>query len=266
MNQRAFSRKRHSRVSAAFVLTIALAGQTLAQTTEVRISIGNSGLCDYLVSAPAANQDNRCRFPISVAYDEQDQGVRRACWKEKCDWVATIDGALLEATVFSLRIPGRGRTRCRSGRAVDAWHMAVRFAGPGGQKSRNLKIVSGNTDLSDDSVSAYVRELGPTPAGDVRCHEQGILPETLSNVQLDIENVRLQVFPKQTVGCAVIVDDLLPRADAKEAVIGPKELVAAMLRSDIEARGCHAPTVTVVEPIEKRLRTLARSFRVTVEK
>ncbi|HUP61617.1 MAG TPA: hypothetical protein VNA69_14495 [Thermoanaerobaculia bacterium] len=266
MNDGEFSKKLHSLVTAAFVLTIALGSQTLAQTTEVRLTLADQTLCTRLTSPGASDPDRNCRFRIWVAYDEQDQALP-ACWKEKCDWIASVDGALLDATVFSLRIPGAGRTPCRSGKAVDAWHMDVTFTGSGGETTRDLKIVRGNADVSVDSRPGYVREVGPSPAGDVRCHEEGLVPATLSNVQLDIENVRLQVFPAQTVKCAVIVDHLLPRADAREATeIGPKELANAIRRYDIEGKHCYAPTVTVVEPLETRLRTLTRSFRVTVEK
>lgn len=267
MNDREFSKRLlHSRVTAAFVLTIALGPQTLAQTTEVRVTLADETTCTRLTDPDAGNPDRNCPFRIWVAYDQQDQ-TRPACWKEKCDWIATIDGALLDGTVFSLRIPGVGRTPCRSGEAVDAWHMRVTFGGPGGETTRNLKIVRGNADGSADSRPAYVREIDRSPAGDVWCQEEGLVPATLTNVQLDIEHVRLQVFPAQTVQCAVIVDHLLPGADAKEATeIGPKELANAVRRGDIEAKHCYAPTVTVVEPLEARLRRLTRSFRVTVVK
>lgn len=267
MNVLGFLKRLHSRVTASFVFAIALGSQTLAQTTEVRIRIADPSVCTRSTAPAAADPASNCRFPIWVYYDEQDHDSEQACWKEKCDWIATIDGALLDATVFSLRIPGSGRTPCRSGKAVDAWHMNVTFTGTGGETARNLKIVRGNADLSVDSRPAYVREVGPSPVGDVRCHEEGILPTTLSNVQLDLENVRLQVFPAQRVGCAVIVDDLLPGADAKKATeIGPKELANAVRKYDIKGKHCYAPTITVVEPLEKSLRTLTRSFRVTVEK
>ncbi|HYK05926.1 MAG TPA: hypothetical protein VE974_29555 [Thermoanaerobaculia bacterium] len=266
MNVLGFSKRLHSRITAALVLSIVLGSQTLAQTTEVRISLEDETLCTGLTSPGASDPDRNCRFKIWVAYDEQDQVVQ-ACWKEKCDWIAKVKGAFLDGTVFSLRIPGRGRTPCRSGKAVDAWHMDVTFTGTGGETARNLEIVRGNADPSVDSRPAYVREVGPSPAGDVRCDEEGLLPKTLSNVQLDLENVRLQVFPARTVRCAVIVDHLLPGADAKEpAEIGPKELANAVRRYDIEGKHCYGPTITVVEPLETSLRTLTRSFRVTVKK
>ena len=263
MNVTGFSKRLHSPVTAAFVLAIALGSQTLAQTTEVRVTLANQTTCRRLKSPSASDPDRNCRFPIWFVHDEQDQALP-ACWKEKCDWIASVDGALPDATVFSLRVPGAGRTRCRSGEAVDAWHMKVTFAETGGETTRDLKIVRGDGDGSADSPPAYVREVGPSPAGDVRCHEEGLVPATLSNVQLDIENVRLQVFPAQTVKCAVIVDHLLPGADAKGATeIGPKELANAVRRGDIEAKHCYGPTVTVIEPLETSLRTLTRLVTTT---
>jgi len=231
-----------------FALTIALAHSATAQTSEPVLYISLDrvtcrGVQD--VSVVINGRDNA----LSTA------SARKVNPKEAdCTWIRStgIGRHNVHISFFSLRIgkdgETKGRTPCRRATSrKDSNDIQLLFT----------RIYWGAHDLEIAGPRVdYSREVRTISAGDVPCSEKEVVPETLLDVQFDIEDLRLRLFEKKTVACGVILNDVgnLRKAKKRAVVpITPKQLESEVVNQGFKGKSCYAPTFTPVEALKSSL-------------
>ena len=140
---------------------------------------------------------------------------------------------------FSLRL-GIARTRCRKAR-WDGKTATVTFRCCGQQPVQQWRIA-----VEPPMSVQYARVLEGSPS-DVPCIEDGTMPATLHDVQLDVETFRVQLFPKRPPACGAALNDIpiVKKAQAGKTVRVPVEEAARVLpRQANRGQGCRAPGVS----------------------
>jgi hypothetical protein len=185
---------------------------------------------------------------VSVVTNGRDNAFRAEKVSD-CRWTfPEIGRHNLDVSYFSLRLGGIGRTPCRRATPAGGSNIQLVFTRRGLLPSHEIEILAG-------APVDYARDLPATRNGDVQCWEKGAVPGTLSDVQFDVEHLRLRLFEKKPVACGVIIDEVASRGDAGKSVpVTVKELVPLVVKQGLQGKNCYAPGLTPPEAIEPALR------------
>jgi hypothetical protein len=185
---------------------------------------------------------------VSVAINGRDDALP-AIELSKCRWnLPEIESQNLEISYFSLRLDGIGRTPCRRATPGDGSNLQLVFTRRGLQPPHEIEILAG-------APVDYARDLPASRDGDVQCWEKGTVPGKLSEVQFDVEHLRLRLFEKKPVACGVIIDEVASRGAAGKSVpVTVKDLAPLVVKQGLEGKNCYAPGLTPPEAIEPALR------------
>jgi hypothetical protein len=224
----------------ALTLTVAFATSAQTRAPELHIQL-DEVVCRDVEKVSVVTNGRDHAFPAEKTSD--------------CRWKLTeIERHNLEISYFSLRLGGIGRTPCMRAKPIEGSNdIQLKVTRRGRADALELEIAGASVD--------YARELPATRQGDVRCSEKGLVPGTLLGIQFDIEDLRLRLFEKKTVGCGVILDDVAALGKAKKGDLVPitvKELAPVVMRQGLKGKNCYAPTLTPPEAIEQSLSRKAR--------
>jgi hypothetical protein len=193
---------------------------------------------------------------VWVVYNYEDSG-HKATKMTDCHWKYSMP-SFMATTPFSLRLAGAARTRCRHATQVTDLAFSLNFSLPATDEPAKDMHISG-------SGLRYVRDVPVEQDEDVPCFEVGRLPRDLSDVQFDVEDVRVQVFAEKKVGCGLLIDDIWALSQSKKRKLvnlHSKEIAHEVERQGLKGTQCHAPTIVPFAVIEK---TLGGKSRLTIE-
>lgn len=178
---------------------------------------------------------------VAVVMLGRDGERKPATYAGDCKWrfESPFGSFNTKITNFSLRLSGF-RTRCRRSRYDAEQRAAVldfRYSGAGSAKQLSI-------DVDSKGELGYARQLeGRGP--DVPCIERGMLPETVADVEFNLEKLRLQLLPKQPPACGVILNSIARIANAPKGVpvtLTKSDAVAALAKQGNAADDCRTPT------------------------
>lgn len=208
---------------------------------------------------------------ISVSINGRDYEPTPLTEMPDCVWekqgLTTLNP---DISFFSLRltdktIGDRGRTRCRKPRLLGTSTLEVWFGERGTGVARQLTV--------DGSPPRYVRIVkakssGNTDPGmsDVDCDEGWDLPGSLFGVQVEIEDVRVQIFKKKEMKCGISlnVSERLAKAATGTELDYTNHLPDIIAGQAWKAELCHAGTYMPLEAIKESLRDERPSLKVKV--
>jgi len=177
---------------------------------------------------------------VVVVMDGDDQGSKRADPSRRCEWTfqSPVGSFNTKITRFSLRL-GRARTRCQKA-SFDAEKRRARVAFRCCEKGPVQQI---SVDFTPSVSMEYAREVIGA-RGDERCIEWGSIPGTLTDVQFDVEKVRLDIFPGKLPACGLVLNHAKGVKSARNGapVSLTKADIVDVLRTQANAgEDCRAP-------------------------
>jgi hypothetical protein len=184
---------------------------------------------------------------VWVVYNYKDSGYK-ATKMGDCHWKLRMK-SFMSTTPFSLRLAGAARTRCKHATQVTDLAFSLNFSLPATDERAKDMHISG-------SGFRYVRDVPVEEDGDVPCFEVGRLPRDLSEVQFDVEDVRVQVFEEKKVGCGLLIDDIWAMTQAKKRKLvnlTSREITQEVERQGVKGTQCYAPTIVPFAIIKKTL-------------
>lgn len=244
------SHRSRIRFGLAVLLGLIASSHAFAQPAEeLKLEIELTGSCD-----PGTHV-----WVITNGRDNRE----RADWSHGCIWTRWIRRLDPGTSDFSLRIGDAERTPCRRARWANQSRDRIEL------KFDERDLSTGRRVAIAGPRVAYVRQVHAPDVrdGDIPCTEEGRVPGDVYALEPELEDLRLQLLEKKAVACGVIVDEFAPLVKAAPGDTVPMEpdVLARLVQSQgLMGRQCHPPVITVLEPIEQRLRRKNVAFRVKV--